>query len=162
MDTENPGDITGLGEKIWLTDSKFKVRGAMAIREDGGKELRVRDDYNSPWKVLVVWKEEDNFTTAIGFTPDDKGIYLIDSSDSNTMRAVQIDIESGKKLVLAEDQDYDVNNYIIEPKTHKLQAVSFLKDREYWKIIDESIEDDFENIKKIHKGDFFLINKDKR
>lgn len=162
-ETENPGDVMGIMSQSWLVDPNFQIRGAMAMRPDGGSELRVRPDVESPWEVLVKWEAEDNFCSAIGFTPDGKGIYLLDSREANTIRAVQIDIATGKQKVLAEDPKYDIigyNGYIIHPRTHRLQAVLILKERAYWQVIDPSIEEDFERIKEIHKGDFFLLNRD--
>jgi dipeptidyl aminopeptidase/acylaminoacyl peptidase len=154
-DTENPGDVVG-----WLVDPNFQIRGAMAMRSDGGSELCVRPDVKSSWEAFVKWGAEDNFSGAIGFTPDGKGLYLLDSRDANSRRAVEIDIDSGKQIVLAEDPEYDIIGYIIHPWTHKLQAVCILKERRYWRVIDSSIEEDIKKIKEIHKGDFFLLNRD--
>lgn len=159
-DTENPGDVMGLIGQSWLADPNFQIRGAMAMRPDGGTELRVRLDVKNPWEVLVKWRAEDNFCGAIGFTPDGKGLYLLDSRKANSMRAVQIDIDTSKQTVLAEDPEYDIIEHIIHPRTHKLQAVCILKERAYWQVIDSSIEEDIERIKEIHKGDFFLLNRD--
>jgi dipeptidyl aminopeptidase/acylaminoacyl peptidase len=154
-DTENPGNVVD-----WLVDPNFQIRGAMAMRSDGGSELCVRRDVKSSWEAFVKWGAEDNFSGAIGFTPDGKGLYLLDSRDANSMRAVEIDIDSGKQIVLAEDPEYDIIGYIIHPWTHKLQAVCILKERRYWRVIDSSIEEDIKKIKEIHKGDFFLLNRD--
>jgi dipeptidyl aminopeptidase/acylaminoacyl peptidase len=159
-DTENPGDVMSFACQSWLADPNFQIRGAMAMRPDGGSELRVRPDVKSPWEVLVKWGAEDNFCGAIGFTPDGKGLYLVDSREANSMRAVQIDIDSSKQTVLAEDPGYDVTDYIIHPRTHKLQAICILKERAYWQVIDRSIKEDIERIKEIHKGDLFLLNRD--
>ncbi len=159
-DTENPGDVIGLMGKSWLVDPDFQIRGAMAMKPDGGSELRVRPNVKSPWKVLVNWGPEDNFCGAIGFTPDGKGLYLLDSREADTIQVVQIDIDSGKQIVLAEHPEYDIIEHIIHPRTHKLQAVCIYKERAYWQVIDPSIEGDIERIKEIHKGDFFLLNRD--
>lgn len=154
-DTENPGDVIS-----WYADSKFQIRGAQATTQDGGTVLRIREDKNSPWKDLITWGSEDNFSGGIAFTPDGKGMFLSDSKDANSMRLVEIDISTGKKKVIAQDPEYDIDNTIIHPRTHKLQAVSFMKERTHWKVLDQSIKADFEAIKKINRGDFFLMSRD--
>lgn len=154
-DTENPGDVLE-----WLTDPNFQIRGAQAMTPDGGAQLRVREDANGPWRPLVTWGPDDNLCSGIGFTPDGKGVYLRDSRNSNIMQLVQIDIVTGKQMVLASDPEYDIGDVIIHPRTHQVQAVSFIKERSYWQVLDPKIEKDIEAIKNIHKGDFFLLNRD--
>ncbi len=154
-DTENPGDVRG-----WLTDPNFQIRGAQAMTPDGGAQLRVREDTDNPWCPLVTWGPEDNLCSGIGFTPDGKGIYLRDSRDANTMRLVQINIATGKQTILASDPEYDIGWVIIHPRTHQVQAVSFIKERSYWQTLDPEIEEDIEAVKKVNHGDFFLLNRD--
>jgi len=156
MDTENPGDVSE-----WLADHNFQIRGALALLPDGSTELRVRSDVKSRWEVLVKWDPEDSFSFPAGFTPDGKGIYLLESRNANTRRVVEMDIASRKETVLAEDPEYDIMGEIVHPRTHKLQAVCILKERRYWQVIDESIAEDFERIRNIHKGDLFLLNRDR-
>jgi dipeptidyl aminopeptidase/acylaminoacyl peptidase len=155
LEIENPGDVVG-----WMTDPKFQLRGAYASTPDGGFVLRIRDDAKSEWKPFVMWGPDDNASGPRGFTPDGNGLYLVDSRDANALRLVEIDIASGKQKVLAEDPQYDVGGVIIHPKKHHVQAVAFTKERTNWQVLDKSIEADYQAIRKIHDGDFFLINRD--
>jgi dipeptidyl aminopeptidase/acylaminoacyl peptidase len=155
LEIENPGDVAG-----WITDPKFQVRGAYASMPDGGFQLRLRDDAKSEWKPFISWGPDDNNSGPRGFTPDGKGLYLSDSRDANTLRLIEIDIATGKQKVLAEDPQYDVGGLIIHPKKYHVQAVAFTKERTDWQVLDKSIEADYQAIRKIHDGDFFLINRD--
>jgi dipeptidyl aminopeptidase/acylaminoacyl peptidase len=155
LEVENPGDVVG-----WVTDPKFQVRGAQASTPDGGFQLRLRDDPKSEWKPFITWGPEDSDSGPEGFTPDGKGLYLSDSREANAQRLVEIDIATGSQKVLAEDPEYDVGNVIVHPKKYHVQAVAFRKDRTSWQVIDKSVEADFQAIRKIHDGDFFLINRD--
>ena len=155
LDTENPGDVS-----YWVVDAKLQVRGSWSSTADGGAELRVRPSPKDPWKTLATWGPEDNFSYVVAFTPDGKGIYLGDSRKANTTQLVELDIATGKARVLAADPIYDINNTIIHPKTHVLQAVSFLKEREAWKALDPKIQSDLEAIRRISPGDFSLLNRD--
>jgi len=155
LDTENPGDVVE-----WLADHDFRVRAARAIIADGSAVLRVRDNNDSPWRQLVVWQPEDNLCSAIAFTPDGRGIYLRDSRGADTMRLVEIDIDTGAQTILASDPEYDIGAVIIHPRTHQVQTVSVVKDRGHVQVLDTSIDKDVEAIRKIHQGDFFLLNRD--
>src|SRR5208337_3507784 len=54
LDTRNPGDVAG-----WGTDPKFRVRLAQVATPEGGTEIRVRADEQSPWTTfLKVGPEE--------------------------------------------------------------------------------------------------------
>jgi len=154
-DTENPGHVVG-----WLTDPDFRVRAAQAMTPDGGAELRVRENTGSPWRHLATWAPEDNLCSGIAFTPEGTGIYLRDSRDANTMRLVEVDIATGTRKVVASDPHYDIGNVIIHPRTHELQAATFVKGRGQVHVLDPGIEQDIEVIRKIHHGDFFLLNRD--
>jgi dipeptidyl aminopeptidase/acylaminoacyl peptidase len=155
LDTENPGSVTG-----WYADGDFVVRGAHQSLPDGGVQLLVRDDADSEWRPLVTWPSEDNLCSAVGFTPGGKGMYLRDSRGVNAMRLVEKDIGSGKETVLASDPQYDVDELIVHPREHRVQAASFLKERAHWVVLDPTIEKDIEAIKTIHEGDFFLVSRD--
>lgn len=152
---ENPGTVAG-----WVADANLKVRGAQVMRQDGGFDLNIRDDESSPWKTVVTWGPDDNFSGPVGFTKDGKSIFLQDSRGANATRLVKLDIGSTKLAVLAEDPQYDVSNVLVHPKTYEVQAVSFLKERNEWLVLDKSVQDDFNAIKKVHPGDFFFNNRD--
>ncbi len=153
---KNPGNIAG-----WVTDTQFKVRGALAARPDGGNDLLVRDDEQSEWRTILTWEADDALTSGpLGFTHDGQGIYLQDSRNVNAGRLIKLDIASGDITVIAEDPQYDVSNVIIHPDTYEIQAVAFNKDRVEWTVLDESIKPDFERIRAIHHGDFSITGRD--
>jgi len=156
LTSKNPGNIMG-----WVTDAHFKVRGAVASLPDGGTELLARDNENADWCKLVSWSADDSLTSApLGFTLDGQSMYLQDSRNTNAGRLVKLDIATGDVSVIAEDPQYDVGNVMVHPDTREIQAVAFNKDRNEWKVLDESVKMDFENISGIHQGDFFIIDRD--
>lgn len=152
----NPGDIVG-----WFTDTKFQLRGALAQSPDGGFQLRIRDHLDSEWRTLVTWKSEDALSSQpIGFTPDNKAIYATSSTGANTGRLVQISMTDGTEKVLASNPDVDAGDVLIHPTKYNVQAVAFTKDRTEWTVLDDTVKKDFEAIKKLHAGDFYVINRD--
>ena len=155
MDTENPGDVSGFVE-----DNKFQVRAAQVMLPDGGTEIRVRDKAKSPWRSFQKWGPEETFGGIWGFTPDNTGVYLASSVDANAARLLEVDQASGKSKVVAEDKQYDVTFALTHPKTHKLEAVIFIRERSEWTVIDKSLQADFDALRKVRDGDFYIDSRD--
>src|SRR5262249_6002191 len=124
LDTENPGDVSG-----WQSDHDLQVRAAQVTTDDGGTLIRVRDDAKSPWRDLIKWGAEETLGGVEGFAPDNKSLLLITSVDANAARLLSIDLATGKRTVLAEDPQFDVSFVLTHPKTSKLEAVVFLRER---------------------------------
>ena len=154
LDTENPGDV------LWfMADNSYQVRAAQVFLPDGGTEIRVRDDANSPWRSFQKWGPDE--TGGIGgFTLDNMGVYLTSSVDANAARLLEVDLASGKSKVIAEDKQYDVAYSIRHPKTHKPDAVMFIRQRTEWTVIDKSLQADFDALRKVCDGDFDIDSRD--
>ncbi|MGH8247060.1 MAG: S9 family peptidase, partial [Gammaproteobacteria bacterium] len=155
MDTQNPGDVN-----TWTTDHELQVRVAHVATPDGGMLIRIRDNAKAPWRDFQKWGPEDSFGGVVGFTPDNKGVRLISSVGANTYRLLEMDVASGKTTTIAEDPQYDVGGAIVHPITKKLQAVNFTRARRDWKILDSSIQADFDAIRKIRDGDIGVGGRD--
>ncbi len=153
LDTQNPGDVVG-----WGTDAKFQVRAAQVSTADGGTEVRVRDDAKSPWKTLVK-VGPDEILSFEGFSADGRTAYLTSSIGSDTARLVARDLATGSEKVLASSNEVDAGGVIIQPRTYVVQAVSFEPGRQAWKVLDPSIQPDFDAIAKLNPGDFALVNR---
>lgn len=156
MVAKNPGNFAG-----WLADANLEIKGALAMRQDGGSDLLVREDRQSDWKTLVSWDSQDVLTSSPqGFSKDGKYLYLIDSRNANTGRLTKINIATGEFEVLAEDSVYDVSYVVTNPQTYQPEAVAFLKARMEWHVLDKSLERDFKAILEIDHGDLAYIHRD--
>ena len=156
LTAKNPGTIAR-----WVADTQFKVRGAVAARPDGGLDLCVRESEEGEWRSLITWDADDALASGpIGFTRDGQSLYLYDSRDVNARRLVQLNLASNALTVLAADAQYDVGSIMVHPDTYEIQAVSFVKDRVAWRVLDETIQTDFAKIKRMHRGDFSIISRD--
>jgi dipeptidyl aminopeptidase/acylaminoacyl peptidase len=153
LDTENPGDVAG-----WGTDAKFQVRAAQAQTPDGGTEIRVRDDVKSSWKSLLK-VGPDEILEFEDFSKDGGSAYLKTSIGSDTARLVERNLATGAEKVLAVSPEVDAGGVVIHPKTHVVQAVSFAPGRATWKVLDPSVQADFDAITKLHSGDFGIVNR---
>ena len=144
LDTENPGDVAG-----WNADNDFQVRAANAILPGGYQEIRIRNDVHSPWKGFQRWGPDETLGGVAGFSPDNKALWLISSVDANASRLLEVDIATQKCKVIAEDPHYDVSAAIENPRSHKLEAVGFVRARLEWQFFDPDIEAEFEVLRAV-------------
>jgi dipeptidyl aminopeptidase/acylaminoacyl peptidase len=156
LDTENPGDVAG-----WAVDHRLQVRAASAFTPDGGMLIRIREDARSPWREFLRWGPEETFGGIVGFTPDNRGLWLISSVDANAARLIEVDLATKKTKVIAEDPQYDVSSVMIHPKTRHLEAVQFIRARREWQVLDPSLRADFERLRKERDGDFSVVSRDR-
>lgn len=154
LDTENPGDVIG-----WLADTEFKIRCAKAALPDGGTELRVRESETAPWRSFLRWSSEDQ-GGAHGFTPDNKGLYIESSHDSDTTGLWEYNLVSGAKRLIARSDSADLGHVMIHPKLYHAQAAAFEKDRLSWTVLDPELKDDFELLARSIDGDFSIVSRD--
>ncbi len=156
MVAKNPGNFIG-----WLADTDLRVRGAAAVREDGGMDLLIRDTPESNWRLILTWGPDDSRSSGPGFfSKDGKYIYLLDARGANAARLVALEIATGESTTIAEDPQYDVSDFETHPDTHELQLVGFMRDRQEWLVLDESIRPDIERITRLHHGDFAIVSRD--
>ncbi|MFI5180585.1 MAG: S9 family peptidase [Thermoanaerobaculia bacterium] len=153
LDTENPGDVAG-----WDIDAKLQVRAATVTTGDGGTEIRIRDGAKSPWKPWIKVGPEE-ILVFVDFTADGKEAYLISSIGSDKARAVRRNLATGAETVLASSEVVDAQTLLVNPKTRALEAVLFAPGRAEWSVIDPAVKADFEGIRKLHDGDFNVVNR---
>lgn len=155
LDTENPGDVNS-----FQNDHESQIRAAQVVTGDGGTIIRVRDDAKSPWRELMKWGADETMGQIAGFSPDDKALLVITSLDANAARLLSVDITNGKRTVIAEDPQFDVSFVVTQPKTNKLDAVVFLRERRNFQIVNKDFGPDFEALKKVRDADISDISRD--
>ncbi len=155
LDTENPGDVAG-----WTVDNELQVRAADVFLPDGGALIRVRDSAKSPWRELIKWGPDESLGGSTGFSPDNQSLWVLTSVGANTLRMVQIDVAGGRQKVVAEDPQYDAGIPLINPKTHVLEAVEFIRARSDWQVLDPAVKADFEALKKVRDADLRVVSRD--
>ncbi|MHB9009133.1 MAG: TolB family protein, partial [Limisphaerales bacterium] len=153
LDTVNPGDVMG-----WVTDPKFRVRLAQVATADGGTEIRVRADEQTPWKTFLKVGPEE-ILGALGFTADGQSVFLNSSIGRDTAAVIEKNLASGAEKVVAASDEVDAGEVVIHPRRHVVQAVSFSPGRTSWQVIDPEVNADFEGLAKLNDGDFFVVNR---
>ena len=147
---KNPGDVVG-----WIADRDLVVRAAVGAIADGAMELRVRDTSDGEWRQLLRWDSDDALTSSpMSFSKDGRFLFIVDSSESNAAQLIRLDLASGNRQVLAHDPEYDVADVLFHPDTYEIQMVAFVRARQEWTILDESIREDIEAVQALNPGDF--------
>jgi dipeptidyl aminopeptidase/acylaminoacyl peptidase len=155
LDTRNRGDVSG-----WHADNSLQVRIAHAVLPDGGSEIRIRDDRRSRWRSFLKWGADESFGGIGGFFADNSRVWLVSSVGANTARLLEVEIATGKTLVVAEDKKYDLSGFIVKPRKRTLEAVLFQRERSEWMLLDDSLEADFDAIRRVRDGDFHIVSRD--
>jgi len=155
LDTENPGDVVG-----WMADDAFQIRLGQVSTSDGGTELRVRDDAKSPWRLWMKVGPTENLG-ALEFTKDGKSVFIESSIGSDTARVLERNIAAGDEKLIAYSPEVDSGEVMIHPRTKIVEAVSFEPGRRQWKVIDPSVQADFDALAKVHDGDFSIVSRDR-
>lgn len=152
--TENPGNVIG-----WLADPDFKIRGAKAMRPDGGSELLVRDDAEGPWRALMSWGPDDQ-GGAHGFAPGGKSVYVESSHESDATVLYEMSLDGKVKKVLAESPGADLGGVLMHPRDYHAEAAAFEHDRLRWRVLDKKLQADFDALAEQAAGDVRLASRD--
>jgi dipeptidyl aminopeptidase/acylaminoacyl peptidase len=150
---ENPG-LAG-----FLTDDDYRVRFAVNITPDAGKEL-VKPAEGGKWEPFIQVGPLDAMTTNfLGFDKSGDQLYMLDSRDRNTAALEQLDLKTNQETVLVEDARADISGAIAHPTEKNIQAVSFTYTRTEWKILDEAVKADFEYLKTVADGEIQITGR---
>jgi dienelactone hydrolase len=149
---KNNGKITD-----WIMDAAMKVRGAVVARPEGGRDVLIRQDEKSDWKKILSWDFEDTMTgSVIGFSKSGNELYVIDPRGTNTAHLIVMDLLSGTTKTLLSDPEYDVSGVRIDTDDREIEMASINRSRNEWIVLNERVRADFEAIKAIDAGDFFI------
>jgi dienelactone hydrolase len=141
----------------WLVDNELQLRGCTEGLPDGGVAVKMYDGAAGAWSELFRWGAEDaRLSRVAGFTPDNAGLYLIDSSGRDTAGLARYDLATGAREWLALDPQYDVSFVDVHPTRHSVQAAGVLRERMKWIALDPQERADFERLSTAQRGDFWI------
>ncbi len=138
----------------FLTDDEYKVRFATKMTPDGGSEILKAAD-GGQWSSYLKIDMEDNMTTGPrGFDKSAKSLYFVDSRGRNTAALTTFDIETKKQVVIGEDPKADIGGVLVHPTEKNIQAYSANYLRNDWRVVDKSIQGDFDYLRGVAEGEF--------
>jgi dipeptidyl aminopeptidase/acylaminoacyl peptidase len=153
LDTQNPGDVAS-----WGADAKFRVRSAQIRTPDGGTEIRVRADDNTPWQTFLKVGPEE-ILDVLDFTKDGQSLYLNSSVGRDTAAVVEKSLADGTEKVIAASDEVDAGNVLINPHGRVVEAVAFSPGRTRWQVVDPAVKSDFDGLARLNDGDFSIANR---
>ena len=157
---ENPGTLGRGLVNGFMTDADYKVRFAATLNTDDGSLSLLQPTDSGEWTEFTNIPMEDQMSSApLGFDKTGKVLYLTDSRSRDTGAVFTWDLTTNERKLVAEDPLADAGGFMIHPTTYEIQAVSFEYDRERWKIVDKSIQADFDALRKVREGDFDVVSR---
>lgn len=147
----------------WVVDNTLNVRYAVTFADDGGQvwlQPAAAAGGAAAWEPAVTLSADDALTSGpVGFTANNQTMYIQDSRGRDTAALFEIDIPTGRKTLVAQDQTADLADVLVHPTTKKVQAVTFNRLKADWVVLDESIRDDFKMMASL--GDFDVVSRAK-
>ena len=151
--------INDIGASGFVADDDFAVRLAHMTQPDGSWHTLSRST-NDDWETMIEGGVEDALTThLLGFDSTGRRLYMLDSRGRDTSALVEIDTDTMWERELAIDDRADATGFIIHPSTRVPQAVAFEYDRVRWHVLDDSIAEDVEHIRRASQGDFHVVSR---
>ncbi len=149
---KNPGFLG------FVIDEDYRVRFAMQFAPDGGTVM-LRPEEDGKWKPFLKIPQEDALTTSpLDFDKSGRVLYLFDSRGRDTAALVAWDLETDRRTVLAEDPRADLSGAFLHPQTHEVLAVTFTYERKHWKVLDESVQADFDYLQRLADGELSITS----
>jgi dipeptidyl aminopeptidase/acylaminoacyl peptidase len=162
---QNPGQIEGNTVGAFVADDDYHVRFAAASTPDGGDALyepagAAGGAPPTEWKLFEKIGADDTMTTQPhGFDKTGRVLYMADSRGRNTGALYAVDLRTKQKKLLAEDPRADVGDVLLHPTEKTVQAVSFNYERQHWKVLDKSIQADFDYIRTVADGELNVVSR---
>ena len=151
------------GWASFIADSDFAVRVVTRVTPDGGLESMIRDSNDDVWRDFLRWSMEDSMTSSpLGFARDNKTLYLSDSRRADTAGLYEATFDEEGEFdtnLLARHDRADLDDGEWDPETGRPQAVAFEYDRVEWKILDDTIEEDWQFLHELEDGDFSITSR---
>lgn len=139
MVLENPGFLA------FLADEDFNIPVAMTATPDGGTVWFVHRD--GDWQPLEQVPQEDALTsTPIALDATGRGLYFLDSRGRNTGAAWHLNLDTGERQLIAEDDQADVSDLMVHPTNKRVQAVASTFTRTRWQVLDAELQPDLDDL----------------
>jgi hypothetical protein len=108
---QNPGDVAS-----WITDQGGDLRARVRKIQTDNLALELLHPQHQTWKALITWDFNDS-VRILGFTPDDRGMWLLSNRGRDRVNLVRLDLNSGKEVIIYADQQVDVAGVVLSDLT---------------------------------------------
>lgn len=142
-----------------VADNDLKIRLFGNLTKDYGYEFLKAKEDGATEPFYTVTFDDIAGLAATGETQmsristDNKTLMILDSVNRDTVAAVSLDLETGKKTVIAEDKRVDIRDVLYDPSTNKIVANGALWERLEWTAIDPAAKADIDFLEGFKDGD---------
>ncbi|PKN59362.1 MAG: S9 family peptidase [Deltaproteobacteria bacterium HGW-Deltaproteobacteria-14] len=144
----------------FLVDDDYNVRFGVAMLPDGSSVVtELRPKRNKAAYTIEIPAGDTMTTNVEGFDRSGRNLYLVDSRGRDTGALFSVNLATGKAKLLAEDARADVGSVMTHPTKNTVQAVSFDYDKVSWKVLDRTIQKDFDALAEVAPGDFSVASR---
>ncbi len=158
---ENPG-MTEDGSMVigYMTDEDLNIRMMGTIDPDDGTIIiYLKDADAEEWEEFVTYSALDA-VSPMRFSKDGTGLYYQSNLESNTTRLLYQDLDTGEVTEIAHNMLADIGGVSFDPFTGEPRSVSFHYLRRNVKVLDPSIQEDYDFLAEFHPGDFGITSRD--
>lgn len=155
LDTENPGQVIS-----WLADHSLHVRGSTSMTADGSTLISVREGVDTPWREVLSLDAMELGGELVGFSEDGNALYLLSSLGGNTVRLLQLEVKTGQLQLIQENASYDIAEVMINPLTHRLEAIGYEGEKYALQSLDPQLTADFNWLQQEMGNPFRIVSRD--
>jgi dipeptidyl aminopeptidase/acylaminoacyl peptidase len=138
----------------WVADDELHIRYGLRENADATVDLvepAVRKD--DRWRSFQHVTMEDALSVAVvDFDKTGDALYLKDSRNRDTSALFALEAKTAKATLIAQDTHADVGQVLLHPMSRAVEAVSFEYERPSWRVVDASVELDFEYLETFGDG----------
>lgn len=144
----------------WLVDWKLNTRGYVLSASNGSLTLMLRESETVPFKPVLSWSTEDSAgSRPLSFTPDNRGLYMLDSSNRNTTALVEWYQGDAQRKVLIADDQYDILFTSSNMKKHVVDLAAVAHDNFEWHATDGELQNNINAITSQLGGDYYILQR---
>jgi dipeptidyl aminopeptidase/acylaminoacyl peptidase len=142
----------------FIADEDLQMRFAVKEKPGGGQDI-FRFDQGKTTPFTEVPAEDSITTNVIGFLPDGKTMYLVDSRGRDKAALAAMDVDTKAIRVLGQSEKADVSSVLTNPvtKVAEAYAVNYLK--EEWFPIGDAVKADIAALNGLVKGSWNVTSR---
>lgn len=106
----------------WFSSQNGDVRGRIRVEDDDTLTLAIHQEGEPQWRTLLTWGPEVD-VDVLGFTSDEKGLWLLSNRGRDRIALVKLDIASGAEHLVFEDSEVDLSSVFLGPQSRVPKAV---------------------------------------
>ena len=132
---KNPGNVLN-----WIVDAEGNLCGRILITSIEKRALEAIDSATGKWNQMLAWSIDESVYFK-GFTPENKGMYLLSNVGRDRLSLTRLDLTNRKEEVLFEDPDVDLENVLISPAGRKPVAAFSYPDYQKLHLLNSNYKD---------------------